>query len=149
MQFIEARDSLMLTLNINETSPPIVVNPRDRFFPSGIEITPGAQYQFQAEGKWKDAWIVCGAEGWRSVLTGLNRLPGQPIFSLCGTVGKNLDHVFHIGKDCDWGLSAEFVGLPDRQLYCFANDWPFMYWNNISLSAKEGGPLCVTIKRLS
>jgi hypothetical protein len=139
----------MLTLNINEIISPIVVDPHDRFSPSGIEITPGAQYQFQAEGKWKDAWIVCEAEGWTSVLAGLNRLPGQPIFSLCGAVGKNLDHAFHIGKGRDWGLSSEFVGLPDRQLYFFANDWPWMYWNNASLSVEAGGPLRVTIKRLS
>jgi hypothetical protein len=139
-------------MNVNE-SRSIEVNPRDEFAPSGIEITPGAKYQFKAEGKWKDSLIECGPKGWPSFfLASWNRLPGKRIFALCASVGndeKNLSKkAFYVGEGCVWTAPPDSIGLFNRQLYFFANDWPGKYCNNETLPPEKGGPLRVTITRL-
>jgi hypothetical protein len=140
-------------MNVNE-SRSVEVDPREKFFPSGIEIMPGAKYQFKAEGKWKDYMIVCGPKGWpSSLLAAWNRLPGQRIFALCASIGneeKNLSkQAFYVGEDRIWSAPHESIGLSNRQLYFFANDWPSKYKNNEVLPPEKGGPLRVTITRLS
>jgi hypothetical protein len=132
----------------------VEVNPCERFVPSGIEIIAGAKYQFKAEGKWKDSMIVCGPKGWPSfLLAAWNRLPGQRIFALCASVGneeKDLSkQAFYVGEEHIWTAPSEFIEVSNRQLYFFANDWPSKYGNNEALPPEKGGPLRVTIMRLS
>lgn len=134
-----------------QESPRVEVDPRALYYPSGIEIEAGARYRFQAEGRWKDSWIECGPEGWHGLLlTAGNRLPWKPFFLLCGTLGWDLEHAFGIGPSLpDWPAPADVDALADRQLYFFANDWPGRYGNNHPLAESEGGPLRVTITRIT
>jgi hypothetical protein len=126
------------------------LDPRSPFHPSGIEISPGARYQFRATGKWKDGWIICGPQGWQGlILNAGNRLPWRRFFLLCGAVGQDLGQAFSIGAELDWSAPSAIADLPDRQLYFFANDWPSRYRNNESLPPEQGGPLRVTVTRLS
>lgn len=139
----------MRSLDVQETST-IDVRPDALYFPSGIRIESGARYRFQASGKWKDGSIFCGPEGWNGlILQAWNRLPWQRFFRLCGTVGENLDHAFAIGPGLDWSAPIEVAQLSDQQLYLFANDWPSRYGNNKALTPDQGGPLRVSITRLT
>jgi len=140
----------MRPLALHETHS-VAVSPRVRYYPSGIELTPGASYRFAARGKWKDGCLpACGPEGWRGFfLQAWNRLPGRPFFLLCGAVGQDLERAFAVGAALDWSAPAEIAALPDRQLYFFANDWPSRYGNNHALPEKKGGPLRVSISRLT
>jgi hypothetical protein len=129
----------------------LAIDPRARFVPSGLIVAPGELYRFTATGKWRDGGRApCDANGWACpALHGANRLPGEPFFKLCACVGTDLAQAFAIGTGpVDWIVPATIATLPDRQLYFFANDWPFMYWNNRALYPAEGGPLQVTIKRI-
>jgi hypothetical protein len=134
---------------VKPTVTTLEVDPRELFCPSGIEIVPGARYRFEAQGKWKDGWIVCGPEGWPGLLLeAWNRLPWRRVFLLCASVGKDLRHAFPVGQGCEWTAPAEAADWESRQLYFFANDWPHMYGNNHALPPQQGGPLRVTVTRL-
>jgi hypothetical protein len=124
------------------------VDPRSLYHPSGIEITPGARYRISARGRWKDWFIECGPEGWHGlILQAWNRLPWQPFFLLCGTVGQGMEHAFAIGNELpDWVAPDGLASSQDRQLYFFANDWMSQYCNNHPV---EDNPLRVTLTRLS
>ncbi|WP_157817371.1 hypothetical protein [Candidatus Thiodictyon syntrophicum] len=139
----------MRPLALNESCAPVAVDPRELYYPSGIEITPGARYRFAASGTWQDSWITCGPEGWPSwLLSPWNRLPWQRVFLLCGCGGKDLTRAFPIGSGCEWSAPPEAAQWPDRQLYLFANDWPNKYDNNHPVGPEAGGPLCVVITRI-
>ncbi|MDD5388340.1 MAG: hypothetical protein PHD37_03285 [Gallionellaceae bacterium] len=125
------------------------VDPCALFHPSGIEVTAGAHYQFEASGMWGDSKIKRGPEGWHGLIfQAWNRLPWRPFMLLCGSVGQDLQKSFPIGRTLEWRASSEVTGWPDRQLYFFANDWPSCYRNNHVLPPEEGGPLNVSITRL-
>lgn len=144
------REFAMRQLVPGEVSPDVEVDPRDLYCPSGIEIVPGALYRFEAAGKWKDSWIICGPEGWHGLLLEAgNRLPWRRVFLLCGAVGKSLEGAFPIGVGRQWTAPAEDGRWPDRQLYFFANDWPSKYANNHPLPEEQGGPLRVSVSRLT
>jgi hypothetical protein len=124
------------------------VDPRSLYYPSGIEVATGERYRFAASGKWKDWFIECGSEGWHGlILQAWNRVPWQPFFLLCGTVGQAMDYVFTIGKDMpEWAVPDNLLVTQDRQLYFFANDWLSQYHNNHSV---PDNPLRLVIKRLA
>lgn len=139
----------MRQLDPSETSRPVEVDPRDLYCPSGIEITPGARYRFDASGQWKDGWIACSPDGWPGwLLEGWNRLPWRRVFLLCGSVGKDLRHAFPVGSEGEWSAPAEAAQWAARQLYFFANDWPGRYDNHHPLGPEEGGPVRVVVTRL-
>jgi hypothetical protein len=126
------------------------VDPKARYFPTGIQVNAGERYAFTASGRWRDGFKDAGPEGWGAGwVARFNRLPGRPFFLLCGTVGQDDALAFEIGVEHkDWQVPAAVAGLADRQLYLFANDWWAMYWNNKALEEKVGGPLRVRITRL-
>jgi len=140
-----------MTLNPGESSPLLTVNPAAHFHPTGLDITPGAHYRFIASGQWQDGFKRVGPQGWcLPLMERFNRLPGQPFFLLCGCVGRELAQAFAIGAGlADWLAPAALAEQADRQLYLFANDWAWMYWNNHALGPEHGGPLSVQITRLA
>lgn len=126
------------------------VCPREKFFPTSVLATPGATYEFSAAGRWKDSWIIAGPEGWWfPPIQPFNRIPWRRMFVLSGSVGPSLKHTFVIGAQTTWTAPNNLPIGSDIELQLFANDWGSMYDNNRSLSAAQGGPMRVTIKRLS
>lgn len=110
------------------------VCPAERYFPTGVLLTPGATYQIDSQGLWRDGW---------------NRLHWQPFFQLGGAIGPSEQHLFSIGRGRRWTAPTTLPPDADRQLYLFANDWPGMLHNNRSVPDEDGGPLRVTISRLN
>ena len=139
----------MRQLACNETLL-LEVNPRDRLVSTGLRLQPGERYNFSAGGSWLDWKTKCGPEGWRGGWKErFCRVPRQPFFLLCGAVGRDDRHTFPIGAGRQWEVPADVAELDDYQLYLFANDWPFMYFNNHPLGPDQGGPLWVNITRLA
>jgi hypothetical protein len=126
------------------------VCPAERYFPTGVLLTPGATYQIDSQGLWRDGWIRVGPEGWPGLLLqAWNRLHWQPFFQLGGAIGPSEQHLFSIGRGRRWTAPTTLPPVADRQLYLFANDWPGMLHNNRSVPDEDGGPLRVTISRLN
>ena len=128
------------------------VNPRCFYYPTQLVVQPGAVYAFDSVGFWKDGALPsCGPEGWPGLLLQLaNRLPGRQFFLLCGSVGQTDRTAFAIGRRKRWRAPGLAPGGDDR-LYLFANDWPQRIFqdNNRALDPAQGGPLRVTISRVS
>ena len=127
------------------------VDPREYYYPTGLEVTAGQTYTFEAEGKWKDAFLKeCDANGWGGKLNPLvifNRVSLVPVFYLCGNIGKKHGTKFHIGtKRENWKVPDTVNKSTDHQLYLFANDAPIAYCNNHRV---PGSPLKVTITLIS
>jgi hypothetical protein len=126
------------------------VCPAERYFPTGVLLTPGATYQIDAQGLWQDGWIRVGPEGWPGLLLqAWNRLRWKPFFFLGGSMGPSEHHLFPIGRGRLWTAPTTLPANADRQLYLFANDWPGMLHNNRTVPDEEGGPLRVTISRIN
>lgn len=126
------------------------VCPAERYFPTGVLLTPGATYQIDAQGLWQDGWIRVGPEGWPGLLLqAWNRLRWRPFFFLGGSMGPSEHHLFPIGRGRLWTAPTAVPPDADRQLYLFANDWPGMLHNNRTVPDEEGGPLRVTISRIN
>ena len=123
--------------------------PQAKFFSTQILLTPGATYKITSEGKWKDGQMKgVGPEGWWFLpFHPFNRIPFRRMFILSGSVGASLKHAFIIGRDKTWTAPATL--RRDRVLMLFPNDWDSKYGNNRSLGPLEGGPLRVTITRIS
>lgn len=127
----------------------IDVDPGLLHVPTGIAVRAGEQYSFSATGKWKDWYIVCDHRGWgRGWFTRLPRVPGQPFFRLCGCVGKQDGGAFAIDMTRPWTVPDIRPSEDDTQLYLFANDIRWMYWNNRVLPKEQGGPMRVTVARV-
>lgn len=130
----------------NETE--IIVDPRNRYHPTGLQVTIGEQYRFEAKGAWKDASRICGSEGWSAwwtfVVKPYSRLPGKKLFYLCGNVNRDERANFPIGSRIE-----KTIGITDGQLYLFANDLWYFYGNNYELPPEQGGPMKVKIRRIT
>jgi len=99
-------------------------------------LEAGREYNFSAVGTWRDASIVCNANGYpppalnplQTVVLKpfepFRRMPSAPWFALIGAIDKDMSTAFIIG--CSKRLTVMKTGV----LTCFANDVPFMYWNN-------------------
>lgn len=125
------------------------VCPAERYFPTGVRLTPGATYQIEAQGRWADGWIRIGPNGWPGLLLeAWNRLPWKRFFLLGGAIGRSEAQLFPIGQSQRWTAPSTLAPGEDRELYLFANDWPGMLHNNRSVPDDQGGPLRVTITRL-
>lgn len=125
------------------------VCPAERYVPTGVLLTPGATYQFDAEGLWQDGWIRVGPDGWPGLfLQAWNRLRWKRFFLLCGSIGPSEQHLFPIGRCHRWTAPTTLPPDTDRHLHLFANDWPAMLYNNRSVPDDKGGPLRVTICRV-
>lgn len=115
----------------------------------GFSVSVGERYSFSARGQWKDGGEIGGAAGWQDgwfrLLLRFNRLPNLPYFLLCGVVGRNDRHAFPVGEESEWAVQGDRDGESDGRLYLFANDVPFMCFNNRALDESSGEPLRVCI----
>lgn len=124
--------------------------PREKFFPTSVIVSPGATYRISAVGRWKDQWITAGPKGWWfPPFQAFNRIPWKRMFVLSGSVGSTLEYAFVIGEESTWTAPAKLPIGTDAELQLFPNDWESKYDNNRSLRPAQGGPMRVTIKRLS
>lgn len=138
----------MSELQVAQSST-VEVNPAEFNVPTGVCVQVGQQYSFSVSGKWKDWFFVCDHLGWgHGLITRLSRVPGEPFFRLCGSVGKDDRAAFAIDTTRPWTVPVRTSAADDSQLYLFANDIRLMYWNNCALDKAQGGPMLVTISRL-
>jgi tetratricopeptide (TPR) repeat protein len=127
----------------------IEVDPSRMHVPTHLALRAGQTYSFAVSGKWKDWLVVCDHQGWGSGwLTRFNRVKGHPFFRLCGCIGQHDKNAFVIDTSQPWTVPNSLAPDDDCELYLFANDHRWMYWNNRILTEAQGGPLRVTIARI-
>lgn len=98
---------------------------------TGIIITRGKRYSFEANGEWSDGGHLCSADGWTPDWNSLvlklvefsKRQSVQPLFKLIAAVDGNRPYIV-------LGTRGSFVAPQSGELYCFANDVPGFYGNN-------------------
>lgn len=146
-----ASASIRLTVGQARTLEP---HPRLPFIPTGVTVMPGERYRLSATGQWKDWFRLCGAEGWKppapAIVRRLNRVRGANTFLLCASIGQTTRTARPVGLSAEITITVDDcapAGQTPAALYVFANDWACMYWNNKIASAREGGPMRLTIER--
>jgi hypothetical protein len=104
---------------------------------SGIDVVAGQSYSFSVPGSemWQDWWQRCRADGYsdRNFLKPLRRFRRAPAgkwMQLVGTIGRQRRFSILIGSH----LIDFFPPFPGR-LYFFANDLPWMGWQNRGMIA--------------
>lgn len=104
---------------------------------SGIDVICGQSYNFTvpASETWIDSEKICGADGYASTWLMRHyefsrRAPEAKWFQLIGTVGRSIKARVVVGSS----LTDFLPPFPGR-LYFFANDLPWMYWNNKGMLA--------------
>jgi len=108
---------------------------------TGIQMSPGEQYVLEAKGRWYDATISTGPDGYESpnllfrLLEWLRRVSKGNWFALIGVIGTDDRNTFLIGNGIN--IPVKTGGI----LKCYANDLPFMYQNN-------SGFLTLTVERI-
>src|SRR5262249_27754016 len=91
---------------------------------TGIQVFNGEKYRIEAAGRWYDATISVGPEGYPSpnfyfrMLERFRRVRTGNWFALTGTIGRNEARAFLIGPACELDVTVDGV------LHCFANDLP-------------------------
>jgi len=109
---------------------------------TGLALERGATYRFEVAGEqtWKDASIVTGPDGYTlsrlRIFECLRRVPRAPWFTLIGTIDRQMNTAWVIGK------FYEGPSPTTGELICFANDVSLMYWNNT-------GSLQLTVTKLT
>jgi hypothetical protein len=93
------------------------------------DIRQGAAYAFTASGQWNDWNIPADPVGydraWLRPFAGLRVMPKEQWFALIGSIDQDTDTAFLIGASY-----PSWIAWKTGVLYCFANDIPWMYWNN-------------------
>ncbi len=118
-------------MNIGESVRALILA-RKKWNSTGINLVVNQDYHLtvSTNEKWIDWFVSCNADGFPSsnwILKNSERLrrsPQENWFALMGTINFDTDNLFKIGTDKI--LQANQSGI----LTCFANDIPFMYWNN-------------------
>ena len=123
---------------MNPPATSIDIRAREKWNPTGIMVSTGKRYSLRAEGIWIDGGIRADANGFSSddapaisrwllrATESKRRLPSERWFCLIGTIGRDPRRAFRIGT-----LLPEWVADgPGGELFCFANDVGFAYWNN-------------------
>ena len=116
-------------MQVGETRT-VAIDSREHWNDTGITFVAGGRYRAEAVGKWHDAGKECDASGWESDsalirdLEHFRRVRDANWFALIGAIDRDRATEFLIGSACD------ITAPRDGELTCFANDAPFMYWNN-------------------
>jgi len=104
---------------------------------SGVNVVSGQVFNFAvpASEEWTGWRNRCDADGYTSthVIRGLEifrRVPKASWLQLIGTIGRSLRSPVIIGSQF-----LEFLPPSPGRLYLFANDIPWMYWNNRGMIA--------------
>lgn len=118
-------------LGIGQTSY-VCVYANELWNDSGIDVIFGQSYTFTvpASETWIDSGRVCGANGYESnwlmrPWEVFRRAPEANWFQLIGTIGRSTRARIVVGSS----LTDFLPPFPGR-LHFFANDLPWMYWNN-------------------
>jgi hypothetical protein len=115
-------------------SATVLVDAREQWNRTGLILTEGQSYSFYVPGEefWRDGALEVTADGytrfWLSPFGYLKRVPRANWFRLVGQIGHLPSERFVIGM----GLSGHAPRVTG-ELVCFANDIPWMYWNNSGL----------------
>jgi hypothetical protein len=140
----------MTHLKINEKLTIHDLNPKNTFISTRIIMLPEERYHFSASGKWKDWFITCDANGWHGIGTRwfrrFARITDVDLFYLCASFDKDTQRQFPIGTQREYTVKPSDCIQETAELFLFANDLPWMYWNNRKDKEK---PLNVTVTRLS
>lgn len=136
---ILARDML-----VGESSGPIPVLALLHWNPSRILARPGQRFLIEADNSvWTDEHLPATAAGASGL--GLQRFTSAmcrhrqaALMELVGTLGREHDHQFRIGKGTVWENQTNI----ESEIFFYANDVYFMYYNN-------AGSVMVTVTRLA
>lgn len=106
---------------------------------SGIDIGSGQMYEFAVPTgeQWINGGKACGADGYPSNLLTrpweiLRRIPNANWLQLIGMIGRSTKPAIVIGSRLS-DFSPQYPG----RLYFFANDLPWMYWNDKGMLAVQ------------
>jgi len=106
----------------------IHVHARRRWNDSGVVVEAGQRYRISVAPTetWKDWFVTSGPDGYTKCilkpLEFMRRASNAPWFALMASVNRS-EPIF-VGQEC------EFEADGSGRLEFFANDLPFMYWNN-------------------
>lgn len=104
-----------------------------RWNATGISLVAGETYVFSSNGRWRDWFVTCGAEGYSKgylkPFEACRRMPKAQWFSLIGCYGKDPRNCFDLGYIMA-RQGGRYTATQSGELYCFANDMPCMYFNN-------------------
>lgn len=95
---------------------------------TGFHVEKDKRYRYAAVGTWKDASILCNADGWSSELCDAflgwaKRCREADWFQLVGSVDR-------LSPPILMGCSGTFIAPATGELYCYANDGYWAYANN-------------------
>lgn len=118
-------------LSVGQTALEIPVCAGQAYNATGVIAHPGQTFRFAASGRWKDAGTESGPAGYAGAglmrLAGsFKRYPSAPWFALVGALGHDDGCLFMIGEASVWTNDTN----RGAELYAFANDARFFYWNN-------------------
>jgi hypothetical protein len=104
---------------------------------SGVDVVSGQVFNFAVPTgeEWTDWRNRCDADGYSSTpltrrLEIFRRVPKAKWLQLIATIGKSVRSPVVIGSQF-----LEFLPSSPGRLYFFANDIPWMYWNNRGMIA--------------
>ncbi len=119
---------------------------------SGISLERGAVYRVDIEGDkvWHDASQRATPTGWETPEKGWSKFLGKTLardtdkglFHLMGAVQSECRNGRPYGYQFPIEIGKAFTANLSGELYTFANDLPFMYWNN-------HGEITIRISRIS
>jgi hypothetical protein len=136
------------TLAVGEAIGPISVPSVERYVPTGLQLARDAAYVIQADNSiWVDWHLPSDANGreatfFQSLAAWALRCKRAKWFQLIGAVGKGDDFLIPIGKHLRWTFDGNGCGPAPYELFLFANDAYFAYYNN-------KGTIGVTITRVA
>jgi hypothetical protein len=126
----------------------VAVKSRQKWNELGVRVRAGERLHFAASGKWSDSSIHVDAEGYSSDAEVLGakrvlfrsverwrRAPDHRWFALMVALEHDSATSFSVG------LTKTWVAPAAGSLAAFANDLPFMYWNN-------AGEIALSIERI-
>ena len=116
------------------------VKARSKWNVSDLHLTEACRYDFRATGNWVDLIKRTDANGFTSQLLTLRltesrrRSPNENWLCLIGAINCDVTQQFALGA------RRSLIMPASGRLTTFANDLPFMYWNNF-------GSLTLTVTR--
>lgn len=129
---------------VGETTGPIPVLALLHWNPSRVLARPGQRFLIEADNSvWTDEHLpataagACGL-GLQRFTSAMCRHKHAALMELVGTLGREHDHQFRIGKGTVWENQTAI----EAEIFFYANDVYFMYYNN-------AGSVMVTVTRLA
>ena len=128
--FSASRRAPSLSIRVGHTAH-VCVYANQRWNDSGIDVFPGQIYNLATPAG--ESWAgskICSADGYQSDLLMrpwevFRRAPEAKWLQLVGTIGRSIKARIVVGSSL-----TDFLPPFTGRLYFFANDLPWMYWNN-------------------